>query len=126
MGETELVDGRDQKTGRFLTGNNGGGRTKGSRNKLNEEFFENFLAAWKEHGANAMTTVAMTDPATFVRVAASLMPKEMKIEHAMADLTDEQIEHRARELAAHLGIAFRPTPRIDGALSGEEAPTTAH
>jgi hypothetical protein len=32
--------------------------------------------AWKENGAEALRSVAENDPSTFVRVCASLMPKE--------------------------------------------------
>jgi hypothetical protein len=37
---------RDEK-GRFLTGNNGGGRPKGSRSKLGEEFIQALQVCWK-------------------------------------------------------------------------------
>ena len=38
--------GRD-RNGRFLTGNSGGGRPKGSRNKLGEKFIEDAYEEWK-------------------------------------------------------------------------------
>ena len=42
--------------------------------------------AWKENGADALRRVAENDPSTFVRVCASLMPKEetaKQIDHAI-------------------------------------------
>ena len=37
---------------------NPNGRPKGSRNKLTTEFFNDFYAAWKQHGAQALKDVA--------------------------------------------------------------------
>lgn len=99
------------------------GRAKGSRNKLTEAFLSDFLGAWDEHGKTALLEVAQKDPSTFVRVAASLMPKEMKVDHSVVDLTDEQLESRARQLAAALGISVGPSEGTDGFAGGEAAPS---
>jgi len=58
---------------------NPAGRSKGSRNKLAEAFWTDFAAAWQANGQAALTAVAANDPSTFVRVAASLMPKETEV-----------------------------------------------
>ena len=52
------------------------GRPKGSRNKLSEEFFRDLCDAWQAFGKPALETMAMLYPAEFVRLAASLIPKE--------------------------------------------------
>lgn len=114
-----------QQIGRpFLPGQSGNpnGRPKGSRNKLTEAFLSDFLGAWNENGKAALLKVASEDPSTFVRVAASLMPKEMKIDHSVIDLTDEQLEFRARELAAALGISLRSSEGTDGPSAREATP----
>jgi len=38
-----------------------------------------FLADWHEHGTDVLARVRMTDPATYLRVAAVLVPKEMNV-----------------------------------------------
>ena len=82
----------DAKTGRFLPGNNGfGGRPKGSRNKLTTAFFDDFYAAWQEHGAEALKTVAKNNPKDFVRAAAMLMPKEFEIKAPLDDMSDADL-----------------------------------
>lgn len=58
---------------------NPAGRPKGSRGKLAEAFWSDFASAWEAKGAKALETVADEDPSTFVRVAASLMPKETEV-----------------------------------------------
>jgi Family of unknown function (DUF5681) len=52
------------------------GRPKGSRNKLSEEFFQDLCDVWKAFGKPALETMAMLYPVEFVRLVASLMPKE--------------------------------------------------
>lgn len=58
---------------------NPAGRPKGSRGKLAETFWTDYAAAWAKHGRGALLKVAADDPSTFVRVAASLMPKETEV-----------------------------------------------
>jgi hypothetical protein len=52
------------------------GRPKGSRNKLSEEFFRDLCDAWQAFGKPALETMAMLYPVEFVRLVASLMPRE--------------------------------------------------
>ena len=56
---------------------NPAGRPRGSRNKLKEAFLKNLCEAWETHGAAAIEKVAKDDPTAFVRVVASLLPKEI-------------------------------------------------
>jgi hypothetical protein len=53
------------------------GRPQGSRNKLSEEFFRDLCDAWQAFGKPALMTAAFLHPMEFVRMVASLMPKEM-------------------------------------------------
>lgn len=64
---------------RFLPGNPGGGRPKGSRNKFAQAFFDDFLADWEVAGASAIQACRLEDPSTYCRIAASLVPKELSL-----------------------------------------------
>lgn len=55
------------------------GRQKGSRNKFAEQFFKDFHNDWLEHGVAAIRDVRKKDPSTYLRVGASLLPKELNI-----------------------------------------------
>jgi len=66
--------------GRFLSGNNGGGRPRGSRNKLSEAFIEALSADFAEHGKDVIARVRQEEPAAYLRTVASLMPKKLEFE----------------------------------------------
>lgn len=88
---------RDDK-GRFLTGNNGGGRPKGSRVKLGEAFLSDLMADWEDHGAKAIKDMREEKPGDYVKVVAATLPKELNVKVSeIDDLTDDQL---ARQLAS--------------------------
>ena len=94
--------GEKQATGRELTqfkpGQSGNpkGRPKGSRNKLSEDFFRDLCEAWQAFGKPALETMAMLYPVEFVRLVASLMPKEPEATIApvtvMERMSDAQLD----------------------------------
>lgn len=77
MTETTAENGR-AGNGTFTKGNPG--RPKGAKNKLQEAFWKDFAAAWEANGATALNRVIEEDPATFVKVAASVMPKDLNLD----------------------------------------------
>lgn len=84
--------------GRFLTGNSGGGRPKGSRVKLGEAFLSDLMADWDKHGATSIAEMREKSPADYVKVVAATLPKELNVKVSELDeLTDDQL---ARQLAA--------------------------
>lgn len=94
---------------------NPAGRPKGARSRFSEAFLDDFCADWEEHGKLAIQTMRSERPHEYVKVAASLLPKELKIE-TTSDLTDEQLDARIRQLATALEIG------IGGAAGGGETP----
>ncbi len=116
---------KDDKTGRFLTGNIGGGRPKGSRNKLGEAFLEDMLADWEANGPAAIREVRETKPDAYLKVVASILPKDLNVNINQTDhMTDEQLVERIRSLDA----AIRPFLDAEGAgrTGGGAGPATAH
>lgn len=74
---TELVVLPPQRWKPGQTGNPRGGPS-GARRRLFEDFLEDMHDSWKVYGRAALMTAALTDPVAYVRVAASLMPKEIE------------------------------------------------
>ena len=79
MSQNKALEGHDAKTGRFVSGNNGGGRPKGSRNKLTTEFLDDLYAKWQQHGPDVLERVIRDDPAAFLRTVAQILPKEIDV-----------------------------------------------
>lgn len=116
--KTAEFGGRDEK-GRFGPGNPG--KPKGSRHKLGEAFVQALHDDFAKHGVGAIEKVRAEKPDAYVKVIASLLPKEFKIE-TTADLTDEQLDARIRQLAAALEIGIAGAS--GGAEAAEGSPTT--
>ena len=88
---------RDEK-GRFAKGNSlagQGGRPKGSRHRISEAFLKDFHDDWKEHGAGAIKKAREKDPAQYVKIAASLLPKDINVTHSVIEqvqkMTDDEL-----------------------------------
>jgi hypothetical protein len=108
MSETEIVDHRDTRTGRFLAGNNGGGRKPGSRAKLSELLLSDLRSVWETHGRQALIDCAENEPAQFVRVLANLLPRDVRID-ATLDVT--AFANNFRQALALLGNEPLPRPK---------------
>jgi hypothetical protein len=78
-----------------------GGRAKGTRNMLCQEFIADLCANWRENKEEYLRIVGKEEPATIMKLIASLCPKELEISpNALAELTDEQLELIARVLGS--------------------------
>ena len=81
-------------SGRFTAGNPGGpGRPKGSKHKLSEAFVAALAQDFDEHGADAIRRVWQDDPSTYLRVIASLVPKDFQVSSSsvLDQLSDDQL-----------------------------------
>lgn len=70
------------------------GRPTGARDKLRNNFISALADDFTEHGRAAIETMRVSDPSGYVRAIASLMPKEMDVNHQVSpleQLTDEQL-----------------------------------
>ena len=76
---------------------NPAGRPKGSRNKLGEAFIADMFADWAEHGIDAIRRVREERPQDYLKVTASLLPKQVQIENK-SDMTDDELDQRIRQL----------------------------
>jgi hypothetical protein len=130
-----IPDGADQKQEKrwggkklFQPGESGNpaGRPKGSRNKFNELFLVDFIAAWEHHGTEALSRTAAESPGVFVRVAASLLPRHFKMEHDFADMTDEQLDRYISQLNAAIADELRTSAGVSEGSPRAAAADTKH
>src|SRR4029434_2804544 len=55
------------------------GRPQGARSKFSETAVANLLEDWTTHGPGVLATVRAYDPSTYLRVAFSIIPKDVQI-----------------------------------------------
>lgn len=94
---------RDE-SGKFIVPPKSPGRPKGARNKLGEAFLEAMLADFTQHGVAAIEVVRALKPDQYLKVIASILPKEMNLNvtEQFSEMTDDELADRARRLARDL------------------------
>lgn len=77
------------------------GRPLGARSKLGEAFLEAMQQDFDAHGVAAIIEVRETKPDQYLKVIASILPKDLNINvNQMDNLTDDQLIERIRALDA--------------------------
>lgn len=85
---------------------------------LGPAFLDALLADFATHGAAAIRRCREDNPATYLRICAGLMPKQLTIESAH-ELEEAELDKRIRQLAARLAIEIGAGGAVDG--EGEAA-----
>jgi len=99
------------------------GRAKGSRNQLAEDFIFALQQDFAEHGVAAIEQVRDERPDQYLKVIASLMPKDINLNiNDDIEMTDDEIIQRVRDLTATVAPLLIGT-RIAG--GGDEAQASA-
>jgi hypothetical protein len=108
---------------RFEKGHSG--RPSGSRNKLAQRVFDDIFRHWLEPAGNdlckgqaALELLYRENPGGYLKLTASVLPKEFVFDHAVSELDDEDLYHaiemwRARAIADRQAqaIELKPVPR---------------
>lgn len=68
---------------------NPAGRPKGARSKLGEAFLQELAADFEKHGAEAIIAVREEKPDQYLKVIASILPKEIDIGENTANALKE-------------------------------------
>jgi hypothetical protein len=99
----KVINGRIN--GRFAPGYSGnpGGSPEATRRAFNKRFLLDLAEDWQQHGREVFKRVRRESPASYLKVCAMLVPKELKFEHSggVKAMTDEQLE-RSIELIKEL------------------------
>lgn len=70
---------------------NPGGKPVGSRNALQGDFMRELAADFAAHGKKAISDTREASPAQYLKIVASLMPKELEIKRPLEEITDEEL-----------------------------------
>jgi hypothetical protein len=99
----------------FAKGNaaNPNGRPRHSRERFTKGFMDDLWNTWQKQGKPCLDKLAKTDPATFVRVCASLIPKEVKLEASspLSDLSEAELS--ALVMAAQRAVAQAEAKQLE-------------
>lgn len=94
-GDLAVTTRKEQRGVPFQPGKSGNsaGRPKGTRNKLGEDFIAAISTDFAEHGPAVIARVRTEAPAAYLKVVASLMPREMKVEAArpLEQMSDDEL-----------------------------------
>ena len=74
---------------KFAPGNPG--KPRGSRHQLTAHFMTTLYNDFREHGVEVIAKVRETDPSIYLRIVAALVPKEVKIERPLAEMSDDEL-----------------------------------
>ena len=73
------------------------GRGKGVPNKFSAQLVADFAADWRAHGAAAIAELRESNVAAYVKIATSLVPRELllQISRPMAEMSDDELQQAA-------------------------------
>jgi hypothetical protein len=94
---------------------NPAGRPKGSRGKLEERFLADLLADWQDNGAATLAAAREKDPVGYVKVAASLMPKQIQDDGGLEDFNRDELRLAIDALRSF--VALRASGEPGGEVS---------
>jgi hypothetical protein len=107
---------RAAKTVRLPQRSRAGARPPEARDKLGEAFMADFYADWCEQGRAAIKAMRDEKPGEYVRIAASLLPKEPNLEvDPIDELTDAELAELIAQFAALAGLEIRAVAPSGGA-----------
>jgi hypothetical protein len=103
----------------FAERGNPGGSPEATRRAFNKRFLLDLAEDWQQHGREVFKRVRRESPASYLKVCAMLVPREMKLEHSggVKAMTDEEIE-RSIELIKAM-IAERDAGANAKVIEGE-------
>lgn len=86
---------------------NPAGRPKGARNALSENFIKDILEDWKVAGPSAIQACRLDNPGVYLKVVASLVPKELSVKNGTANQFDAILDQLDPEQLAQLDGLLR-------------------
>src|SRR5262245_15453775 len=118
----KVINGR--VNGRFAPGFSGnpGGSPEATRRAFNKRFLLDLAEDWQQHGREVFKRVRRESPASYLKVCAMLVPKELKMEHSggVKAMTDEEIERAIEMIEALIAQRDAADAKV---IEGEAVPS---
>ena len=99
---------------RFSASNPGRARQKGARDRLSAAFLKALADDFDAHGKGVVEKVRADDPTAYLRIFASVLPKELEITRPLDDLSDADLADLIEQVRSQLPAGPpEPEPAID-------------
>ena len=115
--EDGTQEGRDPTTGQFVAGWKGGGRKKGSKDKLNQQVIATMEKLWAQRGEEIMDHLADTKPEVLAGLIARLIPQSLA-EEAIQGIDSDEISDKSTDVR----ITLVNQVKDDAALTHNDIP----
>jgi Lon protease-like protein len=104
---------------RFSADRPGRAKQKGARDRLTADFLDAMANSFEKHGKAAIEEVRTKDPATYLRVVAALVPKEIQLSRPLDAVPDEKLAELIALLtdAVNGGRITAPSPKGDRTIN---------
>jgi hypothetical protein len=88
----------------YIRSGNPGGSPEATRRAFNKRFLLDLAEDWHQHGREVFKRVRRESPASYLKVCAMLVPRDLKVEHQgrIGQLTDEQLDQAIEAIEAML------------------------
>jgi hypothetical protein len=101
------VPAKSYRQGQWIKGQSGNpkGKPMAARHRLNDAFINSLSADFIKHGSKAIVKMREADPSAYVRVCASLLPKDVFVHQSpLAELSETELQALIR--AAQRAVAM--------------------
>jgi hypothetical protein len=105
---------------RFEKGNNGngGGRRKGARNRISTALLTAFAEDFEKYGEETVRITRIEKPIEYLKIAASLLPKEFEItDSRLQEIDDSELESLIEAVRQRRALIGDPERREGEALN---------
>jgi hypothetical protein len=89
------------------------GRPKGTRDAINKAFIDDVAQDWREHGLEALQRAREERPAEYVRMVASLLPKEAAMRVDVHTKVDEAFYEALKAMGKHHKIIDGEAKKVE-------------
>lgn len=104
---------------------NPNGRPKGVRDKVTNAFLNDLEKDWRENGAAALKQAREQSPAVYVKMVASLVPKDLNVNHNR-ELNELSLAELKEHVSGLIGQVGGGGIGADAEDSGEPTPDSVH
>ena len=114
-------EGRDPVTGQFVAGWKGGGRPKGSKDKLNMQVIATMERLWSQRGDEIMEHLAAEKPEVLAGLVARLIPQSLAAEAITGESEKAQSNQEVTvRVVTQQHQDVLPTREVEGELMHDE------